>query len=295
MRVYPKMGQLLGACLLQCLPLFLHAQYPSSGYAPIVPNTVGASVAPVVPLEPRPEPVFVTPPPTFVTPPPRVIPPTPPLIQQNMQPPLAPNAPLVAERAQDILNFWFGDLPNPAIFPEEKVPIWFGRSPEIDRQIRDNFSQDLINAMRGEYNNWRETPRGRLALILLLDQFTRHIYRNTAQSFMADRMARALVLEGLQKGDDRHLYPVERAFFYLPLEHAEDLQTQNLSVAYYQQLVAESPMLIRPRMEAFLQYAIKQRQQIARFGRFPHRNAVLGRESTPEEVIFLNQSGRSSF
>ena len=189
----------------------------------------------------------------------------------------------------DILDFWFRIPPGPAYFPEDRMSIWFASAPEIDRQIRDIYGQDLINAERGEYNNWRDTPRGRLALILLLDQFPRHIYRGQPQEFTLDRMARALVVEGIQKGDDKRLYPIERAFFYLPLEHAEDLGMQNLSVASYRQLLAESPEAIKPQMESFLQAAIMHQQQIARFGRFPYRNAVLGRESTPEETVFLMQ------
>jgi uncharacterized protein (DUF924 family) len=214
---------------------------------------------------------------------------------ENQLPSFTPKAPLAPERALEILDFWFGNLPNPGFFPRDKVPIWLASTPDIERQIRENFSQDVLDAMRGDYNSWRETPRGRLALILLLDQFTRIIYRNKPQAFMADRMARALALEGIQKGDDKSLFPVERAFFYLPLEHAEDLQLQNLSVAYYRQLLADSPPSIQPQMQAFLQYAILHQQQIARFGRFPYRNAILGRESTPEEVVFLTQWGRPSF
>jgi uncharacterized protein (DUF924 family) len=207
----------------------------------------------------------------------------------------APNASMEENRIEDILNFWFGFLPGPDFFPGYKLQVWFASTPEIDRQIRNNFSQDMMNAARGEYNSWRDTPEGLLALILLLDQFPRHIYRNQPRAFALDRMARALVLEGLQKGYDKQLFPLERAFFYLPLEHSEDLAMQNLSVASYRQLVAQSPAAIRPQMQDFLQAAISHQQQIMRFGRFPYRNAILGRESTPEEIIFLAQWGRLTF
>ncbi len=199
------------------------------------------------------------------------------------------------ERAQQILDFWFGPLPSPIFFPVEKISTWFANSPDSDWQIRENFSQDIVKAMRGELNSWRETPRGRLALIVLLDQFPRHIYRNQPQAFTADSMARGLVIEGLQKGDDKRLYPVERAFFYLPLEHTEDLAMQNLSVELYQQLLAQSSVMIRPQMQEFLRFAILHWQHIIQFGRFPHRNAILGRESTPEEVVFLTQWKRSFY
>jgi|GEM_PF-180827 len=201
----------------------------------------------------------------------------------------SPNPPFGAERIPAILDFWFGSLHNSSFFPQKKLFVWFVGSPEIDRQIRDNFSQDVIYAARGAYNRWRETPHGRLALILLLDQFPRDIYRDTPRALMLDRMARGLVLEGLHQREDRRLYPIERAFFYLPLEHSEDPVMQALAVACYQQLFAESPPMIRPQMQSFLQSAIMHQRQIARFGRFPHRNAILGRKSTPEEVIFLRQ------
>lgn len=278
-----NLKKFVGICALQCFPLFLQAQ-SFSGY-----TGSGASVAPVLP-PPVPPIELVEP----IVPPPR-IPPMPPPVIESQAPPNWSRAPLVPGRALDILDFWFGLLPNPVYFPQDKLEIWFADTPEIDRQMRGYFSQDVLNAVRGDYNQWRETPRGRLALILLLDQFPRHIYRNQPQSFMFDRMARALVLEGMQKGDDQQLYPIERAFFYLPLEHSEDLNMQNLSVASYQQLVAQSPMAIKPQMNAFLQYAFIHQQQIALFGRFPARNAILGRESTPEEVVFLNQWGKSSF
>lgn len=193
------------------------------------------------------------------------------------------------DRISEILDFWFGVLPGADFFPHNKLDVWFARTPEIDRQMRNEYAQDLINVERGEYNYWRETPRGRLALILLLDQFPRHLYRNKPQSFVFDRMAKAIVLEGMQKGDDRELYPIERAFFYLPLEHSEEIYLQNLSINAYKQLLMESPEPIRLHMQDFYYSALLHHQQISRFGRFPHRNVILGRESTPEETVFLMQ------
>lgn len=196
------------------------------------------------------------------------------------------------DRISEILDFWFGPLQDPAYFPENKLPIWFSSYPDIDRQIRNAFSEDLINIEKGDYDSWRDTPRGRLALIILLDQIPRRLYRNKPQSFTFDRMAKAIVLEGMQKGDDKELYPIERAFYYLPLEHSEELYLQNLSVSSFQQLLLDSPEPMKPFIGDFLQSAIKHQQQIARFGRFPHRNFILGRESTPEETVFLMQWSR---
>ena len=224
-----------------------------------------------------------------------------PYFSQPQMPPSIPSngqerLPLVSApraRYEEVLDFWFGSLPGPEYFPVDKLSTWFADSAEVDRQMRDMFSQDIAKAMRGELNSWRDTPRGRLALILLLHQFPRHIYRNQPRAFMSDPMARGLVLEGLQEGDDEELYPIERAFFYLPLEHSEDLGSQNLSVNLYRQLVDQSPIPIKPQMLDFLQSAVLHQQQIARFGRFPQRNAILGRESTPIEVIFLSQWRRN--
>jgi uncharacterized protein (DUF924 family) len=197
--------------------------------------------------------------------------------------------PEVPLRAQQILTYWFGSLPSDDYFPSEKMDVWFASSPEIDREMRENFTPDVNAAMRGDLNSWRETPLGRLALILLLDQFPRHIYRNRPQAFASDPMARGLVLEGLQRGEDRFLFPVERAFFYLPLEHSEDLDMQNLSVALYRQLYLRAPPGVRPQMRSFYDYALIHQRQIARFGRFPHRNMIMMRPSTPEELTFLKE------
>ncbi|WP_068467764.1 DUF924 family protein [Candidatus Protochlamydia phocaeensis] len=197
----------------------------------------------------------------------------------------------VPERAQQILDFWFGPLSGPDSYPTDKVSIWLANSPDIDRQIREEFAFDVQNAINGDLNSWRDTPKGRLALILLLDDFSRIIYRNTPQAFASDAMAKGLVLEGIQRGDDKKLYPIERAFFYLPLEHSEDPKLQALSVNVYKQLFEQAPDKIKSQMQQFYQYALFNQQVISRFGRFPHRNAILGRTSTPEEIIYLNQRG----
>lgn len=280
-----RQWQSLGLFLFFCFPL--SAQYPHSGYAPMVPTTLGATDAPVVVVEPPPAPQPLRSP--IVEPPP-VVPVQPVAPMESVV--VLRKGEIAPERAEDVLSYWFGALAPPEGKPsDDQSSIWFSRSPEIDRQIRDYFAQDVLKAARGEYNGWRDTARGRLALILLLDQLPRRIYNNEPQAFMFDRMAKALVLEGLQKRDDERLLPLERAFFYLPLEHAEDPESQTLAVAYYRQLWTLSPSSLQPQIQAFLQTAISHQQQIAHFGRFPHRNAILGRESTPEEMEFLNQRG----
>lgn len=265
----------LGACLLPCLPFFLQAQADRSFL--LTPSPQLKQAAPSV-LDPSTNDSMES---GFNSP------------SEGLLYPSTPSS-QISPRISDILDFWFGSLPDPSYFPQNKVPIWFTETTEIDRQMRENFSQDVQAALNGEYNHWRATPKGRLALILLLDQFTRHIYRNKPQEFVGDPMARGLVLEGLQQGDDQSLYPIEKAFFYLPLEHTENLDMQNLVVSLYRRLLMDAPSSMKPKIDAFLQYAIMHRRQIASFGRFPHRNFILKRKSTPEEIIFLKQWGKPS-
>lgn len=190
------------------------------------------------------------------------------------------------DKIDQILNFWFGSLSSPIDYPGNKISLWEGTSEEVPR-IKDQFMDDYQRAVLGQYNSWRETPKGRLALIILLDQFPRHLFSDTPKMFSSDAMARGLTLEGIQNGDDLELYPIERAFFYMPLQHAEDPKMQTYSVDEYQKLVNQTPLPIRPIMVEFLRLAIKHRNIIDRFGRFPHRNQVLGRQSTPEEMVYL--------
>lgn len=290
MRSNFKRGCFFGI-LLQLVPLFLQAQVETISRGPLIPDPIPP--APVRVVSPSPgvtlslplqQPILV---PSTGKPPHPNMSLSPSAIGGGGVATSPSNEEISGDLITNILNFWFGNLTGPDSFPPDKMAIWSSDSSEIDHQITNNFGQEIINAHKGEYNSWRNTPRGRLALILLLDQFPRRIYRNQSRSFMFDRMARALVLEGIQKGDDKQLYPIERAFFYQPLEHSEDLGIQNLSVASYQQLLAESPEGLKHQMQDFLRLAIMHQQQIALFGRFPHRNAILGRESTPEETQFL--------
>jgi uncharacterized protein (DUF924 family) len=176
---------------------------------------------------------------------------------------------------EDVLDFWF----RPS-----RRPLWFAQDADFDAEIRSRFSGLLDEALEGRHDAWAASARGRLALILVLDQFPRNLYRHTAQAFSGDERARRLVLEGLDAGHDRGLSVDERSFFYLPLEHAEDRELQALSVKLYEALGHET----------YLDYARRHRAIIDRFGRFPHRNEALGRPSTAEEADFLTQP-ESSF
>jgi uncharacterized protein (DUF924 family) len=195
---------------------------------------------------------------------------------------------------EDILEFWFGEM-NGDSFDSGQVALWFGGAEETDRRIREKFGEDLKRAIRGELDDWAETPRGRLALIILLDQFSRNIYRDTPQEVAQDAKALALAVEGMEKKMDRSLRPIERVFFYLPLEHSESLEMQNKSVKAFEGLVGGLPPPLRENYEIFLDYAVSHRKIIERFGRFPYQNEIMGRASTPEEIEFMNLPGAPFF
>src|SRR5262249_17283334 len=144
---------------------------------------------------------------------------------------------------------------------------------------------------KGELNHWKTYPRGNLSLIILYDQFPRNIYRGSAAAFADDQLALQLCLNGLAIAQDQELHPVERAFFYMPLEHAEDRALQEASVARFRRLAEFAPKSSREIFESFHEFAVRHKEVIDRFGRFPHRNAALGRMSTQEETEFLKQSG----
>jgi len=147
--------------------------------------------------------------------------------------------------------------------------------------------------LAGELTSWGETPHGELARIILLDQFPRNIYREQPRAFAYDMQALSWTLEGLAKQSDQQLRPVERVFFYLPLEHAEDLGHQETSVKLFRELVEAVPQEQRNTFAGFFDFAVRHHDIIDRFGRFPHRNVILGRESTSEEEEFLTQPGSS--
>lgn len=195
--------------------------------------------------------------------------------------------------AAPILDYWFGREPFTAAILEARMAIWFGREDptERDRDIAARFGELVERALAGELNSWAAGPRQRLALILLLDQFTRHIHRGTARAFAGDAAALALALDGMQKGADAALDPVRRVFFCMPLQHAESLEVQDESVAAFRRLANEAPAELGTFFQGALDYALRHRQIVQRFGRFPHRNAVLGRPSTPEECGWLATGG----
>ena len=174
--------------------------------------------------------------------------------------------------SQDVLQFWFGELT-----PEH----WWRKDPVLDRRVADRFGPTLEAASRCELHAWRGTARGRLAEVIVLDQFSRNVYRDTAAAFANDALALALAQEAVARGCDLELSPAERAFLYLPWMHSESA------------LIHEEALRLfaAPGLEQNLDFERRHKAIIDRFGRYPHRNAILGRTSTHEEIEFLKQPG----
>lgn len=196
-------------------------------------------------------------------------------------------------RVHEILEFWFGVEPSDEAVIREKGASWFSSSPELDAEIKQRFGADVEKAASGEYNSWLEIPKRRLAAIILLDQFTRNIYRGTAQAFATDHLALKWAREGIAAGLDQELRPIERSFFYMPLMHAEELEAQDQCIRLFEALVAETDGELSKNFENNLRFSHLHRDLIVEFGRFPYRNSTLGRESTPEELAHLAQSTQS--
>ena len=175
---------------------------------------------------------------------------------------------------ESVLDFWFKETP-----PRQ----WFQKNPDFDRQIQRCFAPAVAAAAAGELDVWLESPRGSLAVVILLDQFSRNIYRDDPRAFAGDEKARAITKSLVDKGTDKQLEAMERTFLYMPLMHSEDAADQELSVELFE---AHS----NPDSADF---ARRHRDIIVRYGRFPHRNKVLGRPSTPAEAEFLKQPGSS--
>jgi len=196
-------------------------------------------------------------------------------------------------QARDVLAFWFGPRSWTPQSLQRRFALWFGDPAQpglrsqTDEVIRSRFAALVRAAAAGALDAWESSPRRRLALILLLDQFPRSIHRGTAAAFATDPKALSLALTGMQLGADAVLDPVERIFFYMPLQHAESLEVQEESVAAYRRLRDETEPELRALFDGVSRYAGQHHDIVQRFGRFPHRNAVLGRDPTPEEQAWL--------
>ncbi len=199
------------------------------------------------------------------------------------------------EKQARVLDFWFGNPGEGEVPPPELSRMWWAKDQKTDDYIRNNFESLLINAREGKLREWEKTPRGELALIILLDQFSRNIYRDTPGAFSQDAQALETAAKGIEKGFDKGLHPVMRVFFYMPFMHSEDLEMQERSIALFGGLERDftSPPELAKMLSSNRDYAERHYSIIKRFGRYPHRNAILGRESTYGEIEFLKQPGSS--
>ena len=189
--------------------------------------------------------------------------------------------------AGEVLDFWFADAADGPQACARRNRVWFRGGASFDGECTERFTATLEAAKSGELEHWKESPHGRLALIILLDQLSRNIYRGTAAAFQQDAQALAACREGIEQGHDGQLSPVERSFFYMPLEHAEDREVQALSVRLFESLAKESSEEWRELLEANAGYARQHQDMVEKFGRFPHRNALLHRDSSPAEEAYL--------
>jgi uncharacterized protein (DUF924 family) len=181
---------------------------------------------------------------------------------------------------QEVLDFWFGREGEEGY--GEFREAWFNRDPEFDREIRDRFESVYEEAAAGRLDHWKSEARSCLALIVVLDQFPRNMYRGDARMYAADEKAREAARHAVEHAYDRELSPYGRLFMYLPFEHSEELDDQRLSVELFRGLATEMGS------EDLLGYAVRHLEIVERFGRFPHRNEILGRRTTPEEMKFLS-------
>lgn len=191
----------------------------------------------------------------------------------------------------ELLSWWFGEGVTVSEIADEKHGLWFGYKPEQDAEARARFGDLVDQALSGDLSDWVESPHGWLALVLLLDQLPRMIYRGTPKAFAGDERALQLVREGMAHGGDVLLAPIQRVFIYLVLEHVENLGMQDLAVMQFETLRGIAEPKDQKLFAGFLDFAERHRQVIARFGRFPHRNEVLGRTSCEAERAFLAEPG----
>jgi uncharacterized protein (DUF924 family) len=194
------------------------------------------------------------------------------------------------DRAHELLNQWFGAIGQADLPSSDRTGIWFGENQEGKLALARAFSDEYRSATAGDLAHWAETPRGRLALIILLDQFSRYIHSRSALAFSHDQEAQRLCVEGLREKMDQSLTLIERVFFYMPLVHAEDAAHQEHSIRLYQDLVSLSMPETTQIYQLFLAYAYAHFRVIKEYGRFPQRNKVLNRESSAAEISFLKST-----
>ncbi len=197
------------------------------------------------------------------------------------------------ESYHGILTFWFGGGITSLEVMNEKSALWWKKDPVLDEEIKTRFEPCLIALSKGELDAWQTEPKGRLAMIILTDKFSRNIYRDTPRAFAFDTRAINLVHDGIKNSVDKKLRLIEQVFFNMPLMHSESMDDQKLSISQFENIVECAQGEEKERLQGNLNYAVAHRDIIQRFGRYPHKNEILGRESTPEEIEFLKQPGSS--
>jgi len=191
----------------------------------------------------------------------------------------------------NILDFWFGELNRWGMPVNDRNALWFGYQQTTDQLIEQQFGELVASALAGKLNDWRQQPNGSIALVILLDQFTRNIFRGTARAFSGDPLALALSHALVTDKKDTLLPAIYRVFLYIPYEHSENIEHQRSAVALFDQLVKDSAEPIQEQIASFERYAQAHYKVINTFGRFPHRNTVLGRSSTKAELTHLEKHG----
>ncbi|MGB0733900.1 MAG: DUF924 family protein [Pontibacterium sp.] len=190
------------------------------------------------------------------------------------------------DQIEEVITFWLGELDDG--FPSERhFQRWWHSDGETYGLVSQYFHHSVVCALGGDYASWEQTPRGRLALIVLLDQMTRVLFRGQAQAFSGDKQALRICLEGISQGADKALLPGERWIFYKPLEHSESLQHQQRSLSCYEALFALAPPKHKVSAQLAVDVAWEHLDQVQQFGRFPRRNHILNRDSTEDELLYL--------
>lgn len=194
------------------------------------------------------------------------------------------------DRVHELLGIWFGNPGSADLPSSDRTNLWFGENEGVKRHITQAFAKEFDLAINDNLADWMKTPRGRLAIIILLDQFPRYLHRDSSLAFAQDKKAQFIAIEGLHKKMDHSLTLIERVFFYMPLVHAEDMGTQDQSIRLYQELVNLSMPETTQIYQLFLAYAYAHFRVIKEFGRFPQRNRTLNRPSTDAELAFLKNT-----
>lgn len=189
----------------------------------------------------------------------------------------------------EILQFWFGRVEETVVPTEHRARVWFGEDTAIDEEIKWRFSKTVKDAIAGNLAEWEKSPRGQLALIIVLDQFSRHVYRGTSEAFAQDPEALRICLRGMKTESEHHLSLIERVFYYFPLLHSEKITNQEKSIQAYRTLVDLSFSETRVIFDSFLKFANHHYSIVKRFGRFPQRNETLLRDSSRDEEVYLKE------